>query len=82
MELSRQELEWVTIPFSEDLPDPGIETRSSALQADSLMSETSLKLTKVTTMDYYFSLSQHIKKIITADKLINIKLLFAIYEWA
>ena len=27
-------LEWVAIPFSGDLPDPGIEPRSSALQAD------------------------------------------------
>ena len=32
-------LQWVAIPFSEHLPDPGIEPRSSALQADSLQSE-------------------------------------------
>ena len=32
-------LEWVAIPFSGDLPDPGIEPRSPALQADSLLSE-------------------------------------------
>ena len=32
-------LEWVAIPFSRDLPNPGIEPRSSALQADSLPSE-------------------------------------------
>ena len=32
-------LEWVAIPFSGDLPDPGIEHRSPALQADSLPSE-------------------------------------------
>ena len=33
--------EWVAIPFSSlgDLPDPGIEPRSPALQADSLLSE-------------------------------------------
>ena len=31
--------EWVTIPVSGDLPDPGIEPRSPALQADSLPSE-------------------------------------------
>ena len=32
---------WNGLPFSspEDLPDPGIEPRSSALQADSLLSE-------------------------------------------
>ena len=31
-------LEWVSIPFPEDLPDPGIKARS-ALQADSLLYE-------------------------------------------
>ena len=31
--------EWVAIPFSGDLPDPGIEPRSLALQADSSSSE-------------------------------------------
>ena len=37
--------EWVAIPFSRDLPDLGIEPRSPALQADSLPSELSGKLT-------------------------------------
>ena len=32
-------LEWVVIPFSRDLPDPGIKPRSPALQADSLPAE-------------------------------------------
>ena len=32
-------LEWVAIPFSRDLPGPGIEPESPALQADSLVSE-------------------------------------------
>ena len=32
-------LEWVAIPFSWDLPDPGIEPRFPALQAYSLSSE-------------------------------------------
>ena len=32
-------LEWVVIPFSRDLPHPGIEPSSSALQADSLLSK-------------------------------------------
>ena len=27
-------LEWVAIPFSRDLPNPGIEPKSPALQAD------------------------------------------------
>ena len=32
-------LEWVAIPFSWDLPNPGIKPRSPTLQADSLLSE-------------------------------------------
>ena len=32
-------LEWVAIPSPGDLPHPGTESRSSALQADSLLSE-------------------------------------------
>ena len=32
-------LEWVAIPFSRDLPNPGIEPRSPVLQADSLPAE-------------------------------------------
>ena len=32
-------LDWVAFPFSEDLPNPGIEPRSPALQADSLPAE-------------------------------------------
>ena len=32
-------LEWVAVLASKDLPNPGIEPRSPALQADSLLSE-------------------------------------------
>ena len=32
-------LEWVAYPFSADLPDPGIELGSPALQVDSLPTE-------------------------------------------
>ena len=32
-------LEWVAIPFSRDLPNPGIKPRSPSLQADSLPAE-------------------------------------------
>jgi len=32
-------LEWAAFPFPGDLPNPGIETRSPALQADSLPAE-------------------------------------------
>ena len=45
MGVSRQEY-WSGLPFpsSGDLPDPGIETGSPALQADSLLSEPPGKL--------------------------------------
>ena len=32
-------LEWIAFPFSEDLPNPGIEPGSPTLQADSLPAE-------------------------------------------
>ena len=32
-------LEWVAVPFSEDLPNLGIKARSPTLQADSLSAE-------------------------------------------
>ena len=46
MQLSRQEY-WSGLPFPSlgDLPNPGIELRSPALQADSLPSEPLRKLT-------------------------------------
>ena len=37
--LQARVLEWAAISFSRDLPDPGIEPRSPALQADALTSE-------------------------------------------
>ena len=37
--LQARTLEWVTFPFSRDLPNPGIELRSPTLQADSLPAE-------------------------------------------
>ena len=42
-------LEWVAIPGN--LPDPAIEPRSSALQADSLLSEPPGKLYKYIFVD-------------------------------
>ena len=36
---SRQELEWVALSFSRDLPNPGLEPGSPSLQADALASE-------------------------------------------
>ena len=43
-------LEWVTIPFSRDLPNPGIEPRSPTLQADSLPAEPPGKPTMIWPM--------------------------------
>jgi len=37
-------LEWVAVPFSRDLPNPGIKPRSPTLQADSLPVELPGKL--------------------------------------
>ena len=37
--LQARMLEWVAVPSPGDLPDPGIKSRSLALQADSLLSE-------------------------------------------
>ena len=37
--LQARVLEWVAIPSPGDLPDPGIEPRSPALEADALTSE-------------------------------------------
>ena len=36
-------LEWVAVPFSRDLPNPGTEPRCLSLQADSLPAEGILK---------------------------------------
>ena len=45
MEFSRQEY-WIGLPFPSpwDLPDPGIEPRSPALWADTLLSEPTRKM--------------------------------------
>ena len=37
--LQARMLEWAALSFSKDLPDPGIEPRSPALQVDSLEAE-------------------------------------------
>ena len=45
-------LEWVAFPFSRDLPNPGIESRSPALWADSLPAEPLLQV--ISAMELYF----------------------------
>ena len=54
LEFSRQEY-WSELPFPspEDLPDPGIEPRSPALQANSLPSEPSGKPHTITRYYMY-----------------------------
>ena len=44
-------LEWVVIPFSRDLPNPGIEPRSRTLQADSLPAEPQGKPRRALSLD-------------------------------
>ena len=43
-------LEWVAYPFSRDLPDPGVEPGSPALQVDSLPTELSGKPTLISNL--------------------------------
>ena len=45
--LQARMLEWVAFPLSRDLPNPGIEPKSPALQADSLPAEPQGKQTKM-----------------------------------
>ena len=47
-------LEWVASPPPRDIPNPGIEPRSPALQADSLPSEPPGKLNYYYYYYYYF----------------------------
>ena len=44
-------LEWIPFPSPEDLPDPGIEPTSPALQADSLPSERPGKILGIRLVD-------------------------------
>ena len=48
-------LEWVAIPSPGDLPDPGIELRSSALKVESLLSEPLGKRADLCIDDFQFS---------------------------
>ena len=50
-------LEWVSIPSPEDLPDPGIESGSPALQVDSLPAELPGKLYDRTVIAKGFGVS-------------------------
>ena len=49
-------LEWVTFPFSRDLPNPGIEPRSPTLWVDSLPAELQGKPWILKYLDFIFRL--------------------------
>ena len=57
--LQARVLEWVTMSFSRGLPEPGIDPRSLALQADSLLSEPPGSPIKVIIHAYSSTLSQN-----------------------
>ena len=59
--LQGRTLEWVAIPFSGDLPNPGIKLRSPALQADSVPSE---QLGKPTVSSFFGILSEVSKSVL------------------
>ena len=61
MEFSRQEY-WSGLPFPSpgDIPDPGIEARSLALQADSLPSEPPGKLLRLVRWTHLEDLSRRL----------------------
>ena len=71
MELSRQEY-WGGLPFPSpgDLPEPGIELRSPALQADALPSELPLPLPSEPTKTYRMWLKPHSGKSVTLKNFI------------
>ena len=51
--LQARVLEWVAFPSPGDLPDPGVEPRSPAFQADALTSEPPGKPENSGCMDYF-----------------------------
>ena len=72
-------LEWVAISFSRDLPNPGFELRSHALQADTSPSELPgkpvLSLTKAEVERFYEDLQDLLE--LTAKK----DVLFIMGDW-
>ena len=60
-------LKWVVFPYFLDLPDQGIETRSSALQADSLPSEPLGKFHRLLKWMCVFSSSLEFSRLINKN---------------
>ena len=52
-------LEWVGVPFSRDLPNPGVEARSPTLQADFLLRESPGKPIYIGIYLYSFLILSH-----------------------
>ena len=52
-------LEWVGVPFSRDLPNPGVEPRSPILQADFLLPESPGKPIYIGVYLYSFLILSH-----------------------
>ena len=63
-------LEWVAFPSPGELPNPGIEPRSPALQADSLPAEPQGK------PNIFWPLISNLHEIIVSNQCFTIKLLF------
>ena len=61
-------LEWVTIPFSRELPDQGVEPTSPALQEDSLPSEPPGMGQGVAGLLLKLSTHHYIEDIVVPDK--------------
>ena len=79
MEFSRQEY-WrgLPFPFPVDLPDPGIEAGSPALQADSLLSELRGKPSVTDAWELRFLrlfISENLYSTLTTDSLVGYRIL-------
>ena len=76
-------LEWFAIPSPGDLPDPGIEPRSLALQADSLLSEpqeSSYRIGLVVMYSFSFYLSL-LKDSFSGYRILFQQFLFSFRSW-
>ena len=61
--LQARTLEWVAYPFSRELPNPGIEPGSPALQADSLPAELPGKPPSILTYLYIMEFYRRLKTV-------------------
>ena len=85
MEFSRQEY-WSGLPFPSpgDLPDPGIEPGSPALQADSLLSELPGKPKKsknVTVVGYKSKQNNTLYKLVPLTSLKGVIIVYYLHDY-